>query len=620
MTFLIIVLAVSVIVWRWGRRILPVLAKVGSMGDELGGWVLTWHFAGQPAKRAISGGAKAMLIAGAVLIGLFYRPVRWLVAGYVLFRLRRWWTGRRTAEVSLSKAGFESASERKVVAESVSQALLAMGLGSKGAEPVPPRCWRWRKLPVFVGGRKIKGAYRFECLIEPAPGRSVAQLGEYAGRGLDADEDHIRDAVNSMLRAARGRDADLLRKARAMPTFVLSTVEQQTRKGEKIGLAKLTLWSTDPFRRAIKYPYDPATPRVQSFTDRVPVGLLRSNAEATLLLARHTSVQGINGSGKSSVVRPAMVAAAHTGAVIVVLALKGPADYEDLSARFAGGLVVVDRNKAVSVLRWADREIQRRNALPVLERDALPHIWIVLDEGQELGDDIALIVPIVKKGRSAKVWLWSVTQYGLASIIPSEAAREMGQRLAGRIEGGVNQAAVAVGTRANKNRGPHLIPEDPRWTGVLFNSAGEYVRVYWVSEQSRPGQPSMMARCAAAVPPRPADPDGFTEAAAGNVTAASVLPSIDLPVWPADGAQRAPSGEALKVVIDETPIEVGDAIDRVWRVAGKESPTGTITAAQVRKVLDAAERRVAQRDAADDDTAAATALINTYMTGPLALV
>ena len=601
MTTIFVIVALFVFAaYRWGRRIWPVAKKVGSIGDELGGWTLFFVAGGATAaKRGVTTGAKVLLAVFAVVVALFSTTVRLAVAGYVAWRLWQLWRHATSARAQLQRSGFAGAAERDLVAHATRQAMIAMNLGARqrtrdGDETVAPHCWAWRRLPILVGGKPVKGAYRYECRVEPAPGKGVPSLMAAAGRGLDADEDPLRDAINSALRSARGSKA---KKAKAelggrLPQFTLTTVEQRTVRGEKVGVAKLTLWSTDPFRRPVKYPYDPARPVITSFTDPVPVGLKRSNAEATMLLARHTSVQGINGSGKSSVVRPALLAAAHTDALIGVMAMKGPHDYQDLAGRFIGGKVIVDKRAVMGVLRWANQEIQRRNGLSAEDRAALPHLLLILDEGQELDDDIDLIVPIVKKGRAAKVWLWSVTQYGLSSIIPSEAAREMGQRFAGRIEGGVTQSQVAVGSRASKTAGPHLIPEDPRWVGVLFGSDGDYLRVYWVTAESLPGEgKSALARCAAALPARPGDPDGYLAAAgAGPFELAPIhVDPVD------DGTTRIASGEATSIDFrsgSALPADIRAAAETVWAAAGLRSPSTRTHVPKIRQVLDKAHATV----------------------------
>lgn len=615
MAVLLVLAGLAFVAWRVMSWLKPAVTKLGSMGDDIGGWTLFFVHAGQPAKQVLSGGARLLLFFVAFIVAIFWWPVRVALLVWVGLRLLHWWTAKDVAAKKLAASGFSSATEQKLISETVTRALLAMNLGSKAGsdgEMVPPRCWNWRKLPVLVGGKPLPGQWRYECRIEPAPGKSVAQLMECAGRGLDADKDDFRDNVNSMLRAARGRDVKQLRSEGLVPTFTLSTLEQITRKGEKIGLGRLTLWTTDPFSRAVRYPYDPAKPIIRHFTDRAPVGLLRSNAEDRMRLDKHTSIQGINGSAKSSLVRPPMMAAAHTNAIIIVIALKGPADYIELRKRFAGAVIITDKPTALRVLRAANDEIQRRNHLA--SKVGLPHVWIVLDEGQELGDEIAAIVPIVKKGRSALVWLWSVTQYGITSIIPSEAAREMGQRYAGRIEGTANQAVVAVGSRANKTRGPHLIPEDSKWVGVLFGSNGEYLRAYWVSED---GPKSLMARCARGCPARPADPAWFVDALNATDTA---LPPIDMPSFPADGARRAVSGEARSIEVAALPELVRVAVEQVWAVAGRIPPEGSLTATAVRKVIVSAEKRLEKRATPDVDAESAIDLLNQFLTTPLTAV
>lgn len=590
-TLLLIAGVVAFFAHRWGRRLAPLAKKALSWGDDLGGYTMFFAFGGaRTVRRGITGTAKVILFAAGMVLALTYTWARLALVAGVFFEVQARRAAKRALADELAKANM-TAAERELVTMTVSEALLAMGLASKGTEPVPPELMRWAKLPVLIGGRPVKGEWRYTCLIEPAAGRSITELIAVTGRGLDADDDKLRDTVNSQMRHAGGRDVAKLRKQGLVPPpFVLSTIEHVTRRGEKIGLGRLTLWTTDPFRKPVAFPYDPAKPRVRRFTDPVPVGLHRSNVEALWSLDLHTIVQGMNGSGKSSVIRPALVAAAHTDAIIICLALKGGNDYIDLRKRFAGGVIVTDLRQAANVLRWAQVEILRRNGLPAGELARLPHILLLGDELQRLGAEVTLAVPIVKEGRSAKVWMLAATQYAPSSVKPEDGGmpttllREFGQRFAGRIEGNHSQAQVAAGSRVTKTAGPHLIPGGKGWRGVIFGDDGRYLRAYWVSCDSTPKRPSMMARLAAACPTRPDDPPGFLEALAAPSPAVALAAPIEAPVWPQDGAERTADGRARALTVELVPACVRDALAVVWPGSGKQDPpAGRYTAAIVSK-------------------------------------
>lgn len=616
---LIAAAALGFLGWRFARFVLPAARWLMRAGDELGGWTTVYVYQGDHIKGAVTRSARWMLYGLCLIVALVWKPARWAVLAWLVVKVWRRLAARSANASKLDRSGFSSEAELKVVSDAVAQAFQHISSAVSRlpeGDIVGPRLYGWRKRPVRIGRRTVKGEWRYECTVEPAPGKSIAQLADLVGHGLDADDDRLRDSVNSMLRAARGRDVTALRRSGDLPVFVLSTLQQVTKRGGgKIGLGRLALWTFDPFAVSVGYPYDPSKPVIRHFTDPVPVGVLRSNAETHYRLDMQSSVQGTTGSGKSSQMRPVLVAAAHLpDVVIIVMALKGDADYSVLAGRFAGGTVITDPRRAAAVLVAAHTEIKRRNHLPKDQRGM--RVLIVLDEGQELNDDIAYVVPVVKLGRSAGVHLHLVTQYGITSIVPSEAAREMGQREAGRIEGTLNQAQVAVGARATKTAGPHLIPPGDRWVGVLFGADG-YKRIYWTTEE---GPTSHLGRCAAACPPRPPDPPWFLDALAAPV---DDLPAIELATFPEDGSKRAPSGEVRSFEVGDLPDAVREAVRRVWSVSGKLVPVhGHITRAVALKAVEAADKRLAARaesdtEDADPDDLAAVQLVSDFLARPI---
>lgn len=637
---LFIAAAVGLFAWRWGRKLWPIATKVFSWGDDLGGFTMFMAFGGaKAAKRGISGGVRLVLYAIAAIAALVDGRVRLAVAAFVLWRLRGRWLAARAETASLARSGL-TAAERDVIHEAMTFTLGAMGLASKGAEPIPPTCFKWTKRPVTVGGKPIAGQWRYQCIIEPAPGRSLPELENIVGRGLDASDDRLRDALNSTLRNMHGRRPASLRKAKMMPgPFVLSTIEHVTRNGEKIGQARLTMWTTDPFRRPVLWPYPINRPVISDIRQPAPVGLLRGNVEAKMKLPVMTAIQGSNGSGKSSVVRPMITAAAWTDAVIIVCALKGSADYAELAERFAGGIVITDPAVAANVARWGNEEISRRNGLTAEQRAAERDVIMLYDEGQELRADIHLLTPNAKKGRSARVWTWLVTQYAPSSVKPEDGGcpttllRELKNRAAGRIEGNYSQAEVAVGQRVTKSAGPHLIPADERWNGVIFNNDGAYIRAYWMSCESIGGKRSKMAQLAGFLPPRPPDPPGFLEALRRKPAPitdaefeAAELAAAEPLSWPEDGAERAADGSAVALTVEATPLEVRSALVTLWPVAGKRvPPSGRLTRATVTKSTAAARARaenLAAQKSTDVDPAVldALAVVEEFLSHPSDLV
>lgn len=550
--------------WRWGRRIKPVLAKVLSWGDDLGGLTMFFAFGGAAAAgRALTRGARLMLWSAFAMAAMLNGTARLAFVAALAAAAWRRSKGRHAEAAEFRRSGFVSRAERKLIHEATTQTALAMGLGREGraGQPaVPPTFTAWRKLPVTVGGKAIEGQWRYQCKASPAPGKDLASIVSKVGRGIGGDIDPLRDAIANTLDAARGREASQLRRQGLIPRIVMtSAVKMTNRAGEPTGKVQLSLWTTDPFRRQVDYPHDPTRPVVRKFSDPAPVGVLRSNAEYRMRLNKSTGVQGGNGSGKSSVIRPAVIAAAHTDAIIICIALKGPRDYAQLRARFAGGVIITDPKTAANVIRWAEHEVRRRNNLESHELAKEPDLLIIVDEAQELRDDISLVIPVAKLGRSARVWLWVVTQYAPASVsaadggFPTTLARELGQRLAGRIEGSHQSAVVAVGERANAQAGPHLIPAGARWAGVLFGDDGQYLRAYWTNPEDPNGH---LARCASALTPRPDDPEGFTDALerAGRAEAEPAA----APAY--DGASRGVDGVARALTLADIPPDIYDAL------------------------------------------------------------
>lgn len=560
---LIILAAGGWLVWRWGRRLKPLATKVLSWGDDLGGLTMFFAFGGAAAaSRAVTRGARWMLWAAFAVAAMLNGAVRlaFIVAiGVALWRRTK---GRRAEAADFRRSGFATRTERKLIHEATTQTALAMGLGREGRAGQPaiaPTFTSWRKLPVTVGGKPVDGQWRYQCKASPAPGKDLASITSKVGRGIGGEIDPLRDAIANTLAAARGREAAQLRRQGLVPRIVMtSAVKMTNRSGEPTGKVQLTLWTTDPFRRQVDFPHDPTKPIVRRFADPAPVGVLRSNVEYRMKLNKSTGVQGGNGSGKSSVIRPALLAAAHTDVTIICIALKGPRDYAQMRARFAGGVIITDPKTAANVIRWVEREVRRRNNLETDELAAERDLVVIIDEAQELRDDISLVIPAAKLGRSARVWLWVVTQYAPASVsaadggFPTTLARELGQRLAGRIEGSHQSAVVAVGERANAQAGPHLIPPGERWQGVLFGDDGQYLRAYWTNPEDPNGH---LARCAASLGPRPDDPEGFIDALeqAGKATAAPTVTEYD-------GASRGVDGVARALNLADLPPDVLDAL------------------------------------------------------------
>lgn len=631
MAFAILLFVGLVVVtgYRITRKVGPTAMKLFRAGDDLGGWTTTFD-AGVPqrAGRLFTRAAKVVLwlvlfgvaVATRLLIPLVLIGVAWLI-------LRARW--RRAAAADRTRRSGMTDDERELMQQVAVVTFTAMALTAKG-DGSPPTISKWRKQPVKIGGRPVNGQWQYSFLVRPAAGRSIPEFAAVVGRGLDADDDRLRDAFNSTLAAARSRRVDQLRSSGLFPKpFVLTSLEHVTRKGEKIGMARITLWSTDPFRRPVPYPHRLDRPVVKRFESPVPIGLLRNNAEAFGRLDVHSGIMGSNGSGKSSYVRPMLAAAAWLDCVIICIALKGPRDYADLSARFAGGTVITDPRIAAQVAVWARGEVERRNHLPIAELAKLPDIVVVIDEAQEMLELVDLWIRPAKLGRSARVWLKVVTQYAPSSVKTSEGGmstmllRELRDRHAGYIEGTYSHAQVVVSQRVTKSSGPHLIPPTKRWAGVMFNNDGLYERDYWLEPDSHPGRPSDLAVLASHLPDRPADPEGFAAALVLNdeVIELDVIPE---PEWPEDGAERAADGTLVRLEVEDLDELVAEALRFLWPLSGKRNPpSGTLTGGQVATQVKAARARVNSRVGAENEAATdpdlldAADLLERFLRSPL---
>lgn len=624
--------------FRYAPKVKAAVVKVGLAGDDVYGWARIGDYMSgrgegstvRAAKKGATRSAKVMLWAFAVIFSLFSFWLRAALLVFLIAKAVRAYRRAKAKREALARSGFRSREERDLIAAAFRNVLKVQGLGTKyGDEMILPDVWGWKREPILVGGRKLKGAYCYTCNLRPVSGKGAQAIMKLQGRGLDGTEDPLRDSMNGALAGFTGKGVTTALRAWGgkRPQLAMSTVEYRLNRGTPNGELRVKFWSVDPFRYPINYPYDVTKPVVEDFHDAAPVGLYRNGSEARVFLAQHSMISGQTRSGKSSIARPALVAAAHTDCHIICIALKGPSDYIDLSPRFMGGKVITKREEAINALRWAYHEIKRRNELTPQQRKGLRPILILGDELQELGDDIAAVTPIVKLAGSTDIWMWTLTQYTLAAIVPSEQRSEYLQKMAGRIDGNVNAANVVMQGRATKTAGPHLIPPTvpggTNWRGVLFDNEANYLRAFWVTCDSFDGAPSDMKRCADSLPERPGDPDGFLDVVEGRVKL-DAAPELEVR-WDEsiDGASRPTGKEATHVDFrGNVPVQVMDAVTLLnGLIPDRRMPAGRVQVSKIQRLLDAVTDHLQREDAVDGDELSgimdAMELVSMYIRSPL---
>ncbi|MEP6477917.1 MAG: hypothetical protein ABJB03_00875 [Rhodoglobus sp.] len=262
----------------------------------------------------------------------------------------------------------------------------------------------------------------------------------------------------------------------------------------------VTARTRDPFKNAAKSSGG-------SLSAGIPCGVQEDGSPLLASFANQSGavVGGVPGSGKSAGATSIIAQlCADPGAQFVVIDGKGGSDWSWVASR-AALLNTDDENlEAVkaqllaltSLMRWRlQTQKERRGASNFWHAGATaddPFILVVIDECQsffdpkehmtkeakQLSQEIAaLTVNLVKKGRSAGVFVMSITQKPTSDSIPSALSANCGVKWACRVETRAAEESI-LGARPDgtpDGASPTLIPET-RPGGVTVKRGGEWVR------------------------------------------------------------------------------------------------------------------------------------------------
>lgn len=262
----------------------------------------------------------------------------------------------------------------------------------------------------------------------------------------------------------------------------------------------LTARTRDPFKEAAKSSGG-------SLLAGIPCGVQEDGSPLLASFANQSGavVGGVPGSGKSAGATSIIAQlCADPAAQFVVIDGKGGSDWSWVAPR-AALLNTDDENleavksqllAVTGLMRWRlQTQKERRGASNFWHAGATaddPFVLVVIDECQtffdpkehmtkaakELSQEIAaLTVNLVKKGRSAGVYVMSITQKPTSDSIPSALSANCGVKWACRVETRAAEESI-LGARpdgAPDSASPTLIPET-RPGGVTVKRGGEWVR------------------------------------------------------------------------------------------------------------------------------------------------
>lgn len=157
--------------------------------------------------------------------------------------------------------------------------------------------------------------------------------------------------------------------------------------------------------------------------------------------------------------------------------------------RDAMSLVVTDPAQAFHAFRWAYQALEARGYRLAAQGDQKPTgfgpgqcgLLIVIDEGSLLPKAaMEELNKVAAVGRALGCVVVVSTQYPLAKQFEGLSKPLFGVRMAGRLEGGLQEAKVALGDdpKLTSDWGPHARGRDPRMAGTVYTDVGAGLERY----------------------------------------------------------------------------------------------------------------------------------------------
>jgi hypothetical protein len=443
---------------------------------------------------------------GVVLVGY------WILDAWASFR-------RFLAGEPCTPAGFLRAAESFVMRTAFTDALRH----HFGDVASPARVADWSRATTTALGDGVQ-EYGWRVTVTPPIGKterySVDSFRTFAGGGLGPD---TTDSLAFVIGRSIYDDASKLARyvKKRLPgdrLTVLNTSFEPARTDGQVDVrfAVLTLCTIDPMSSTILYPYaanefHPGSGRGDRrvWADPIPVGPTRNGTIGYLRIDQDpTIVQGSRGAGKSSLLGVILAAVAYVQHVaIIAIDYKGGAELGPWGPRCS--IVLTDPDEGVLAQRWMERIARRRAAedRTTAVTAANPAVLLIVDEAHQQGELTAIerekatsesllavaerharrrmsaLEPLVKLGRSGQCITILASQYVKSTTMNTDITSQL-QRFAGRLQD-LSESQVAVKKGVSRYRGPHMIPSDREWNGIIFGAfvlGYDYVRTWFVTE------------------------------------------------------------------------------------------------------------------------------------------
>ena len=359
-----------------------------------------------------------------------------------------------------------------------------------------------------VGSKTMRDEFGLTFTVALPAGMTVSRIQSVTGGGFDAtDDDVLAATVDAVLRDL-GRSADARLAGRI---HISGTVAEGHRSPS---MARVTIMFRDPFAVIAPHPVnDPAAwiVSVEDFdaTTQLPVGVNRYGSIVTCNpFGPHSSWMGASGAGKSTAIHPTLRALAPLEHVAIVICdMKGGGEFRYAAPRAT--CVESDFERVDRAFRWLLAETVRRNSLSAktMRTAEHPKIIVVADEFHLYGlprvperasklqydealrqakERMAMVTRLVRTARSAGIHVMLVSQYEKAASLPPELTMQC-EAFSARVKTWA-QATVATGEQASSNNGPHLIPNDEKWAGVIFGRFSrrtQFARLWWMTDTQK---------------------------------------------------------------------------------------------------------------------------------------